>query len=209
MQGILMKPDMIQAVIACRKTNTRRADASLREINKEPDKWVCNMLPIGTLACKKWIGTHYIYYPNIKPRYHVGETVYIKETYKRWCPDGAWNVRYKDGSIKRTDVAGDPQMDDEFLVEPIKWSNARTMPGWAARHFIFIEAVRPERLQQIGQTDIRLEGIELTKMKPDEEWHHHIIANITKFKAVWNSINPKHPWESNDWVWRYQFRLES
>ena len=199
MQGILMKRQMIAATVEGRKTNTRRAEASLREINNEPDKWVCNMLPIGTLACKKWIGTHYVHYPNIKPRYRVGETVYIKEAYSSYGIPPNEVAYYKD----------EPKLD----ISRIAWHNPLFMPEWAARHFIFIEAVRAERLQEISEEDAIAEG-----MKPQPfdtcdlcpkglcSVHQPVLG---QFRNLWDSINPKYPWENNDWVWRYQFRLST
>ena len=203
MQGILMTPDMIQATVDGRKTNTRRVIKPQPEIVSDS---VITCLHWKGVNCgsirgngQDWLAT--------QARYRVGETVYIKEAYKRWCPDGAWNVRYKDGSIKRTDVAGDPWMDDEFLVEPIKWSNARTMPAWAARHFILIEAVRAERLQGINSK--RHDEV----MKEGYPFGYDIATlnenPVTTFARYWNSINPAYPWDSNPWVSAYQFRLES
>jgi len=201
MQGILMKPDMIAATVEGRKTNTRRADASLREINKEPDEW--ELMPGHDSASLVWgfrskelseVGF-------VKPRYHAGETCYIKEA---WQVDKKWdNTKPSDiphGESVYYPFGGDPE---DKIPAPYWLGKLRSplfMPEWAARHFPKILAVRAERLQEITKQDIRAEGF-------DGDYTN--IGYYYVFGQAWNSINPKHPWESNPWVWRYQFRLES
>jgi len=206
MQGILMKADMLRATVEGRKTNTRRAEASLREINKEPNIW----------ACTETLGREFCFYNpltlrniRIKPRYHVGETVYIKEA---WQVDKKWdNTKPSDiphGESVYYPFGGDPE---DKIPAPYWLGKLRSplfMPAWAARHFILIEAVRAERLQQIGQTDISLEGIKMRRLQPNEDYYHHLTVNRDSFAHLWDSINPKYPFVTNPWVWRYQFRLE-
>ena len=79
MKGILLKPDMHQAIRDDRKTVTRRRDG-LKEINLEPDNWqfIERVFSTGGFLFKHTSGRCRI----INPRYHAGEIVYIKEA---WC----------------------------------------------------------------------------------------------------------------------------
>ena len=83
--------------------------------------------------------------------------------------------------------------------------------AWAVNtfhHFILIEAVRAERVQEITYEGILAEGWDVKTSQP--------VTNRTAgedardwFLELWNSINPKYPWDSNAFCWVYQFRLES
>ncbi len=73
-----------------------------------------------------------------KPRYQEGEVLYIRESW--WCPDKGLPVAYKANL--------EPQQADKHV-----WKSPLFMPAWAARRFIRILSVRPERLQEITEED--------------------------------------------------------
>ena len=54
------------------------------------------------------------------------------------------------------------------------------MPRWASRIELEVLSIRVERLQEISEKDAEAEG-------------------------CWDSLNPKHPWDSNPWVWVVEF----
>jgi len=128
----------------------------------------------------------------LKPRYRIGETVYIKERWatKPWIENNpAQDVWYKD--------SGD-------IITPIKWHSPMRMPEWAARYFIVITDVRAERLQEITIPDAESEtGI---KFNPLKDWSPEDC--LSRFESLWNSIN-KLKWEDNPWVWVYSFKLKA
>ncbi len=161
MKGILFKPDMIKAIIEGRKTQTRRV------IKPQP-----------------FLGDKFQNYEPLvgKPRYQVGEVVYIKEA-------GVWDERVRLFAYK----ANMPDLT-------AKWQSPRFMPAWAARYFIQITDVRAERLQEITEEDAIAEGCPSALVTlatvPMVEWYKHL----------WDSINPKYPWSSNPWVWVISFK---
>jgi hypothetical protein len=188
MKGILFKPDMIQAIVEGRKTVTRRL-SGLKEINKEPDRWV-NILPKSSASAfvlldKKRFGIW------VKPRYQVGETVYIKEA---WCESYYGKpICYK--------------LDGKESPGPKGfWRSPMLLKAEDARYFIKITDVRAERLQEIN------------KVRHDEvlKEGYPFIYNIlelnehpeTTFARYWNSINKDYHWESNPWVWVYTFHKD-
>jgi len=87
----------------------------------------------------------------IKPRYKVGETVYIKEPYYnvQHCGSVPAHMLYRlrgDGLPLNPDIDG--------------WKSALFMPAKYARYFIEITAVRCERVNNISDAECFAEGIE-------------------------------------------------
>jgi len=205
LKGILFKTDMIQAIVEGRKTVTRRL-GGLNDINMigldgagqptSPDQYrllgihdgLADFVRTAVATPSLNIGVVY----HCKPRYQVGETVYIKEA---WRPDDT----FKGGGIPRLGIqfgeaviwkADNPDQSG-------KWHSPMMMPQWAARYFILIKDVRAERLQEIPHNEVIAEGIDITTTNYPS----------TKFKELWNSINKDYPWESNPWIFKYEFEL--
>ena len=153
------------------------------------------------------------YAPYAKSRYQVGEVVYIKEAWRpNWASERSYGVpgiQYKlDNAILARAGAG------KYTAEQFhdaKWHSPMMMPEWAARYFIKITDIRAERLQEITEADAIAEGI--------EEWHGMFKEYdkpdsnpgwtrdpILSYRTLWNSINPKYPWESNPFVFVYSFK---
>jgi len=146
-------------------------------------------------------------YPNgegFKSPYQVGEVVYIKEAYR--CTN--IDLRDLDKELQRTEVEYKDgtrlwrlRPRNKKITIPDKWHSPMMMPAWAARYFIKIIDVRPERLQEITHDDAIAEGAEyMPNASPREQ---RLSAAQIVFAGLWDSINPKYPWESNPWVWRY------
>ena len=204
MRGITFKPEMIQAIIERRKTVTRRL-SGLNEINQDPDAYkYVGVNVLGEQCFELFLkdGTSTIKY--LKPRYEIGETVYIKEAWRAKPLYGNYRTEYKlDNAVKPLYVT---EKHDCWLYEPtIGYRTPLFMPEWAARYFPKILSVRAERLQEISGDDIQAEGCRM-------EVSHEVggfdyMSPLNVFRSLWNSINPKYPWESNPWVWRYEFEL--
>ena len=198
----MFKSDMHKAIREGRKTVTRRL-GGLKEINKEPDAWtfvkaVRIIPPVreGDYICQHSDG-HCIV---IKPRYQVGEVVYIKEANKLRASDDGWDVQYKDGYIKPCNIAVDLSTDEQFFAWTKNWRSPLFMPAWAARTFIQFTDVRPERLQTITEEDAVAEGITL-ELEPGD------APPAMRYATLWDAINPLYPWASNPHVWREAFKV--
>jgi hypothetical protein len=195
MKGILFKPDLIKAIVEGRKTQTRRL-AGLNEINESPDSWKYRGSGIA-------IGKHFFEvfevpetttcHSYLKPRYQVGETVYIKEAWADMvCVASTEKGKGKGESRPIYKSTAD---STELKILEGHWKSPMFMPVWAARYFIKITDVRVERLQEITPEDCRREGSYMATDKDDEGG----------FVNLWDSINPKYPWASNPYVFVYSF----
>lgn len=205
MNGILFKPAMIQAIVEGRKTVTRRLHG-LKEVNQNPNEWRCNgWLRDGFYFEIPQTTTCHLL---IKPRYKVGETVYIKEAYYA-C--GHWDHLEEGWCFDMEEDSPIIFADEKQLVEGLEvirgfskeegWYKRSPMflPADWARHFIKILDVRPERLQEIIPEDCVAEGIN------DDRAFWDDADKIERYRKLWDSINPKHPWARNEWILRYEF----
>jgi len=196
MKGILFTSDMIRAIREGRKTVTRRLDG-LKEINEHPDEWT----PVAVIE-DSWVIQDWEFWRgntlvDVKPRYRVGEAVYVKEL---WAP---CDCGHCPGYIYKAD--GIPSLNP-----PVHWHSPLFMPEKAARTFRKIMDVRPERLWDISESDVLAEGC--WQVNPShEQWKWRASDEITGVTArecyarLWDAINPSHPWKNNDWVWRIAF----
>jgi hypothetical protein len=97
-----------------------------------------------------------------------------------------------------------------ICYEPLgRWRPSIFMRRCDSRITLEIVSVRVERLQEITGSDAKAEGIHCfacdESMELGEEMGH--VDYIDKYRELWDSINgKKHPWNSNPWVWRLEFR---
>ena len=215
MKGILFKPEMIRVAIERRKTNTRRAEAGLKEINQEPDKWkLTNRKSVWALGC-------FIFEDGerevaIKPRYRVGEIVYIKEAYYIIATLRPDHIGFDDRVQAQSQYPRIKYWLDAAIIgvhkpraKPIQkqgYHSPMMMPEWAARYFITITDVRAERLQEITEEDAEAEGVSWSPCGGGE--NPEIISAAENFADLWNSINKDYPWESNPWCFVYEFEYK-
>ena len=195
MKGICFKEPLFNLVVEGRKTQTRR-------FVKFPHDHVLNIAWENGKLFADGI--------EVKPRFKVGETLYLQEPY------------YIDENTPVLDKYDNlPELGD--LVE--KWKNAITMPEKYARYFIEITNVRCERLQEISDEDCLMEGVTrtdkpivigypigvpfaysngVTKNKSGEiSWYS---TAQDAFAELINSVE-KGTWERNPYVWVYDFKL--
>lgn len=147
----------------------------------------------------------------LKPRYNVGDILYLKEPYYIL-------------ESKQIEYRYEPTFFLEGCVMPKwQWKNKLFMPAYAARHFIKVTAVRAERLQDISDEDCIKEGIEICKYdtrhfvndiwgksKLDGTWENtRTLYDTPKqaYKALINAIDGKDTWDNNPWVWVYDYEL--
>ncbi len=227
---ILFSGPMVHALLADRKTQTRRA------LKDQPPEWatycqqptMLNVLqhwvPSGLWAwseeeqnpprpLRRWPvnadGEHYW----LRPRFSIGDRLWVREAfrgskgYDRHPPRtwSNWPVHYE------ADGAPDPR--DELEM------NGRLRPGihmprWASRLTLIVTDVRVERLQDISEADAIAEGAELSTY-PGMDGVVMVKTNVPGLTAspsvwyrwLWDEINGKGAWRVNPWVAVYTFRV--
>ncbi len=205
MQGILMTPANIKATRDKLKTQTRRLD-HLKEINKEPDLWKSTGVVYagGEIEFYRLDSSRYLL---IKPRYRVGETAYIKEAYEFYRRIGTQaNIKYiRDSLVTWVYIPKDKP------TPKIGYHSPLFLPEWAARDFIKITEVRPERLQDITARDCEAEGVTFkhphaydvdSGMSMPEENKRNWLR--IAYMELWDSINGK-PIRSKEWTETYDY----
>jgi hypothetical protein len=132
-----------------------------------------------------------------KPRFKPGETVYLKEPYIDEENDWFEN-------IIQLYVGRKPQES--------RMRSATQMPERLAKHFIGITRVKAERLQDITDSDCVKQGIRLNPRYDDDVRNEKILIEsnlyIVAYADLIDEIHGKGTWESNPFVWIYDFKLK-
>lgn len=207
MKGIIMQPYHIPLIVAGKKVETRRLESSLKEINKEPDKWELDgHVWIDGISPKieAWVFIKAGFKVMEQSRYRAGEVCYIKEA---WCEDSTGEViHYKaDGGESpgpKVYFGKDKKWHD--YKQPF-WRSPLFLPERFARHFIQMGEPRPERLQDITEEGAIAEGI----IKGDNAYYGCLSETPLRFAyaRLWDTINkPLNQWASNPWCFVYLFK---
>lgn len=184
---IIMSPPMIRAILADKKTQTRR-------VITHPEYFGCltgdcphDKKEECEVAIQGWLD---------ESPYKVGNKLWVRETY-RYFNDG--DLFYKADAFAQGEEYIPVHADDE--PEDWRWQNAMFMPRKHSRITLGITDARVQRLQDITHRDALAEGVEYDVSKPDG-------APLPRYRALWDHINAKRgfPWESNPWVRRICFR---
>jgi len=184
---ILFSPPMVQAILAGRKTQTRRI------IKPQPKGWNPSGLVTDgndtykTGMCYWCLHGDQDYSEERKSPYGVsGDRLWVRET---WAEHPEGRILYR-----ATDL----------YEEPLRWRPSIFMPHSASRITLAITGVRIERLQEISEKDARKEGVTLliSPARLQTEPYRN------EFRMVWDEINGKTwPWGSNPWVWVIEFKI--
>ena len=228
---ILNTTEMVRAIREGRKTVTRR-------VIKLPDcvpalRWEYDGISGDDHAFVLTDGTTNYGYHFCKPRYQVGDKLWVKETWGIFDTDAHEDIAiaYKAGPDNEVVWHKDKaSLFKDYKVG--KWRSSRFMPKWVARDWDEVISVRAERLQEITEEDAIAEG--LTEYFWDEEcakyphiakdiaegkrWWRHVISKrgrkgsvwdcpIKAYRELWDDINAKRGYPSNPWVWRYEFKI--
>lgn len=208
MKGILFTETNFIATVEERKTNTRRLVGSRTGFFNVESKsgiikniWQCD--------ADGWNGENLI---PVKPKYKIGEIVYLKEPY---FPIDEEAVFYKYNDCEWLTAKEKVQVTNE-LEKLGAWKNKMFMPAKYARYFIEITDVKCERLQDISDEDCLKEGVQKQEWENSFDPCFYVIPNMScplfstpqdAYAYLINSINGGGTWESNPYVWSYHYKL--
>ncbi len=208
---ILFNTDMVRAILDGKKTETRRVmepqpwnigqgENECRHeegfFNIGEDEWACCQCGCGIIPLK---GGSYFRAP-----YQPEDILYVRETWQYLYElDG--NEEIIEGTGRYYYAATDQLPCNGYIDsrgvshENIPWKPSIHMPKEAARIFLKVTNIRPERLQDIDDNGVVAEGLQIGD----------------PFDALWDSTVKKsdqdrYGWDANPWVWVINFkRLES
>lgn len=216
MKGICFIEPLHGKTVKKIKVQTRRI------INPQPLDIVCSTIIDNKLLFEARDENDALVF--LKPRYKVGDVLYLKEPYKKWTrglSEGRHtSILYKYGEetpCSKVGLEGSSYYTD--------WKNKLFMPAYSARNYIKIKAVRAERLQDISNEDCIKEGIYQTGCIAEDYFEpvYENGYNATSKKsgilciqydtpreayaALIDAINGKDTWDNNPWVWVYDYEL--
>ena len=183
------KYGLTTAVLEGRKTMTRR-------ISEDQIR--------NSVFCKS--GYESIHGHEIKPKYEVGEIVAIAQSYK----DSGYYPDSLDRHPKDLSIRG-------LMKDSAGWNNKMFVKSYACKYHIKITNVKVERLQDISDEDCLKEGI--YEDSGDDEFPPSIFYEFEgnkdngfdtpreAFAALIDKVSGKGTWESNPYVWAYEFEL--
>lgn len=143
------------------------------------------------------------------PKYKVGEIVAIAQAYKDIYPNADFEL------VK----------NNEFMTESAGWANKMFVRADLMPHQIRITNVHVERLQDISEEDCLKEGVKFVgKLKADgvNDYFSNVLptpkhpnSNIVglfnsprvAYAELLDRVSGKGTWQSNPFVWVYDFEL--
>ncbi len=211
---ILFSTEMVQAILAVRKTQTRR----IIKFPKDYDgKYVFTNPPFGI----KYSSNQFDGCVNrLNANWHKGDWLWVREQHYRfghWEKNGITKTgkqKWKFVPVTGSDVyyEGDnlPEKAHQSRVKGKEEFNllykrlARFMPKSAARILLYVKSVRAEKLHDISPDDVLKEGV----VPPQEE--SDLANSSSKFPGhffeLWDKINGPDSWKANPWVWVIEFQ---
>ena len=232
MKPILFNTEMVRAILDGRKTVTRRTVSQgksnplyhnrekfygvVDHLNDDYKNWYAGFYNDNDIFCGATGGRHIdaIYF---KAPYKVNDILYVRETWgtynRNWWEADYFLYRadYPDGATTYEHNAG-------VMCDLPNWRPSIHMPKEAARIFLKVTGVRVERLQDITNEQILLEGVDKKRIErvlsqmpePADEWERACYA--LEWAELWDTTIKKdqlqyYGWNANPYVWVIEFEV--
>ena len=186
---ILFNGDMVRAIIAGRKTQTRMV------VRPQPSgAWA---VPPVTVSAGRW--TSHGCTSDLRCPYGTpGDLLWVREAWREVS-----SAMMADGSIP-SQPARCVYRADRPWDGP--WRPSIHMPRWASRITLEVADVRAQRVQEITVDDAAAEGFLQDGDSPTEFGGR--VRTIGGFRDAWNHLYaPRgYGWSDNPWVWVVEFR---
>lgn len=202
---ILFSSAMVRALLANRKTQTRRVIKPTSEMDgftmypqylngerigssSDPSFWDLSEFAVD--PAKGLYGSAAPYCPR--------DRLYVRETFAR-LPRTAY-------ALPKTVDPADPDMAAYYRADFDRsgkppWKPGIHMPRWASRLTLTVTDVRVQRLQEISHDDAVAEGVGIFP---------HSMSAQKRYRELWDSLNADRGfgWEANPWIVAVTFTVE-
>ncbi len=220
---ILFNIDMVQAILAGRKTVTRRI------VNPQPDRiyWYQDGQPAKIRDGEYSVIMPDGQYTTIKPKYKPGDILYVRETWAFMCCLDCENCIFNpvpgDDEVCTHHKTPTTHEDKDSVSEGcyiyradyprpgrIIWRPSIHMPKDAARIWLEVTDVKIQRLQEMTLDDFLSEGVLIHPEAYNDPYNAYMQARRI-FTSIWDSTilpqdKDKYSWTANPWVWAYDFK---
>jgi hypothetical protein len=218
---ILFSREMVRALLAGRKTQTRRVIEPY--IVAFGDSPLPNDVVSFTVvdASGRRVGS-----PPFRPRVVVGDRFYVCEThfrYGHWEPKGTAKTKLGKQKWQFVEDSDEVIFDAPEVFRRGMHNADPYTPAWHKRtaRFMFkkhsrltleVKNVKVERLHDISADDARAEGLQKLPAtgryvveKGDQYFGNASHNPLEVFQMLWDRINGEGAWDANPWVIAYTF----
>lgn len=210
---ILFSGEMVKAILAGEKTQTRRIMVSQPKPDPHGFGWIWESPRLEAGYCHTDLGAMVRLAEAASPYGRAGDRLWVRETLRE-TPEGSWYYAADEQTV--TLPKSDPR-----IPAMLSWAHHKKgstcvsihMPRWASRILLEVTAIRVERLQDITEKDAEAEGIDRENLPPmlkaaDSKKVWPIAKNHRELFAMgWDCINGKRaPWASNPFVYVVCFK---
>lgn len=216
---ILFSTPMVQAILAGKKTQTRRIHKHPPAIDEQTGDW---LTPISgeVMPLEEWI--------NVQPKfckYKVDDVLWVRETWANLNTDFKNVEPY---IVYKADLVPDNDYG------PVTWKPSIHMEKKYCRIWLQITNIKVERVQNISEKDVSSEGVQYPVVNTEtadmvkpvfkigekhsaiqfmpENWRQLKQNDLSKalmfahWAELWCSINGRESWDANQWVWVISFK---
>lgn len=192
---ILFSGEMVKAILAGRKTQTRRIVKPQPEMNERAKVTKAALIDPSNMD-RLFDADIRLNMKDECPYGNVGDRLWVRETWAESCePENHKDA--KDGFTYRADW---DRFDDAELRD-FKWRPSIFMPRSASRITLEITEIRVQRLEEISESDAEAEGPARANAGDFgmEKWS-------SAFRNLWLTINGHGSFDSR-WVWALSFKV--
>lgn len=192
---ILFSTEMVRAILAGTKTQTRRLVKDKEFLKYATDEETIDFLKV-TAIC---------------PYGNKGDRLWVRETFGEW-----------ESLLGKYIYKANMSKSEAFLF---RWKPAIHMPREASRINLVITDIRIERLHDITDQDAMDEGISMVDdyhwkdyfgdfagfdfdANIKSKYGEKLSGEVTSYASLWSKINGLESWLSNPWVWVIEFQKE-
>lgn len=211
---ILFSGVMVQAILAGRKSQTRRVitpqpDESTANFSSElvTEAWLAGEIPVkcpyGPPGDRLWVRESWGYRGN----HWSNQKTEVEDIFIEYRADGEKRTVTKpNGTSDSLNRQREGDLNFNYEAYWASWRPSIFMPRWASRLTLEVKKVRVERLQEISDRDARAEGVTLNCS--GDHLSHDVACHIEHYEDLWDSINEKRGfgWAKNPWVWVVEFQ---